>query len=80
MQRYIMKYPNGDYVGIDDMSGGYPYATKDALSAGQWETAEDAARYRKTGENPFTIHLIVGFVTAPVVEEKREVIVFVNPE
>jgi len=31
MKHYVLKYPDGGFVSLDDDSGGYPYNVKDRL-------------------------------------------------
>lgn len=41
----IAVYPNGDYVGVDSNSGGYPYPTKEIRIAHWWPSMKRAQDY-----------------------------------
>ncbi len=43
---YVLKYPNGQFVGIDQNSGGYPYETEWPGGV-QWFSLPEAKRYVK---------------------------------
>lgn len=43
---YVLEYENGDYVGLDKDSGGYPYCT-DLKEAKFWLAQNDALMYMK---------------------------------
>ena len=78
---YVLKYPTGEFVSLDSMSGGYPQPTTNIRDIECWESAEEADRYRQTGgnHNGFTIHKITGLVTEPVIETSRVIPVFSDP-
>ena len=81
MDAYVLKYPNGDYVALDEMSGGYPYRTRRLNSIHFWPTAEAANTYRDTGNNKenFTLEKVVALVTEPVVKKVVQQTVFIDP-
>lgn len=51
MEKYVMQYPDGTYVAVDKDSGGYPYPVKSWENAYQWNTVDDADRYRGQGSD-----------------------------
>lgn len=46
----VLTYPNGDYVALDQPSGGYPYATKDIHRAHKWKSIKEMGGYMKMFE------------------------------
>lgn len=62
-QRFVMVDAHGDYVGIDQASGGYPHITGEPFSAKFWNDIEEAKKYRKTMKAGFawSIHEFKGF-------------------
>lgn len=71
-QFYIIKYPGGEFVALDDASGGYPYQVERICSAERFKSAEDADRYRQIGKNRerFTIHKATLTLSTEQVEVK----------
>lgn len=48
MYMYVTK--DGDFVGLDKASGGYPYVTSRPFSAHLWPTKEEAENYLSKSE------------------------------
>lgn len=44
MEKLVLKFKNGKFVGIDTGSGGYPYPT-DVFRAESWNSEEEALKY-----------------------------------
>lgn len=42
---YILAYPDGSLVGLDDASGGYPWRPRHWAQIQKWRTPEEAERY-----------------------------------
>jgi len=51
---YVLVYTTGEFVGIDNNSGGYPFKTKDWRSARLWRTIAEAKEYRKMFSDTYT--------------------------
>jgi hypothetical protein len=47
---YMLLYSNGDYVALDDASGGCHYRTKDFTTAKKWNIKFHAESYPTKGE------------------------------
>ncbi len=45
LEYHILLYPNGQFVAIDEGSGGYPYATNSISNAKIWLLGDDAEKY-----------------------------------
>lgn len=45
MTKFVLKFNDGRYVGIDYVSGGYPYPTNDIFQAKIWDSEIDAKQY-----------------------------------
>ncbi len=52
---YVLQDVDGNLIGIDSTSGGYPYVTHFPGSVAYFTTYEDADKYRKTGSEHFEI-------------------------
>jgi len=81
MNTYVLRYPDGRYVALDEMSGGYPYPTTDLNQVKFWSTAEEADKYRQGGDNRhgFTLEKIVEIVTEVVRTRTVKRTEFVDP-
>lgn len=45
MEKLVLKYTTGEFVAIDNGSGGYPYKVKDVFRAQFWNSEDDALSY-----------------------------------
>ncbi len=45
LEYHILLYPNGQFVAIDEGSGGYPYATNSISNAKLWPLGDGAEKY-----------------------------------
>ncbi len=43
---YVFEHPNGQLIGVDNSSGGYPSKTDYPGSAKYWRSVEEAEEYR----------------------------------
>lgn len=61
---WVLKYPDGGLVGLDDASGGYPYHASNPAGVRWWIRREDAEKYMKVcAKDNFTLHKVLGFHT-----------------
>lgn len=63
MTKYVMQYPDGQWVVRDDSTGpmstgGYPFPTTDVSKATTWDTMQKALKYRAVGKNNWTVHVL----------------------
>lgn len=59
MQKFVIKSGNGNYIGIDRASGGYPFETENINSAYLWTRKEDAYNYKlKFPKEDWTLHTV----------------------
>lgn len=65
-ETYIFVTEDGDYVGMDNDSGGYPYINKNPLSAHPWSTVEDAKRYQKMFDSKWILKKLNGLDVSDV--------------
>lgn len=60
--KYALMFPNGEYVGIDRASGGYPYPVNWHGNVCFWESEEKAKKYSSMfPEKRMRICKILGF-------------------
>ena len=45
MESYVITYPSGGYVALDQRTHGYPYMTTDWRQAEFWESESEAGRF-----------------------------------
>ncbi len=51
----ILVYPNGQFVAIDEASGGYPYPTNSIHSAKLWLLGDGAEKYAASFNKPVNL-------------------------
>ena len=66
---WVMKYPDGSFVGIDDSSGGYPYKTSYPSGIKWWTNTKEAERYiQMFPDKGFKLYRVVHLVIQEVIE------------
>jgi hypothetical protein len=58
--QYIFITQDGQYVGMDNNSGGYPHISDNPLNAHPWANIEDAKKYRKMFKENWILNKLEG--------------------
>ena len=64
---WVLRYPTGEFVALDDASGGYPYKATSVAVARFWADKERVQRYMHTmRKEEFTLHSLEFLVSDDV--------------
>lgn len=66
--KWILRYPDGSFVGLDEDSGGYPYKARFPTQVQFWGSQDDAERYRSHfPRDNFSLHEVMSLtISLPV--------------